>query len=70
MSYISQPLDSLAIINTMVVGLAPANALGSQYVTQVYHLTLANYNQVFAMNQSYMQQQAAAVVGIKKIWGD
>ncbi|WP_299011354.1 RebB family R body protein [uncultured Shewanella sp.] len=68
MSAISKMMDAIALINAMNVGMAPAMSMGNLYMNISNSMGMAAMNHVFAQQQSTMHQQAALVVGIKKMY--
>lgn len=68
MSTMGKVMDSVALINAMNVSMAPAMAMGSLYMNMSNAMGMAAMNHVFAQQQTNMSQQAALVVGIKRIY--
>ncbi|RVU33563.1 RebB protein [Rheinheimera riviphila] len=60
--------QSVALVNALTVGMAPAMAMGSQYQHLAYNLGLATLNQVFAQQQANITHQATAVAGVLHSW--
>ncbi|MFC4656188.1 RebB family R body protein [Rheinheimera marina] len=61
-------VQSLALVNTMTLGVAPAMAMGSQYQHLAYSLGLASMNQVFAQQQTNISQQASSVLAVLQLY--
>ncbi len=53
--------------NVMVVGLAPAMAMGNLYQTLSNSVAMAVINAVFAQQQTYISYQAASTMGVTKL---
>ncbi|WP_337880247.1 RebB family R body protein [Rheinheimera sp.] len=64
----SAVVQSLALVNAMTLGVAPAMAMGSQYQHLAYNLGLASMNQVFAQQQACISQQATSVVAVLQLY--
>ncbi len=60
--------QSVALVNALTVGMAPAMAMGSQYQQLVYSQGLAALNQVFAQQQANISHQASAVAAVLHSW--
>lgn len=60
--------QSVALVNALTVGMAPAMALGTQYQHLAYNLSLATLNQVFAQQQANISHQATAVAAVLQSW--
>lgn len=61
-------VQSVALVNALTVGMAPAMAMGSQYQQLAYNVGLATLNQVFAQQQANITHQATAVAGVLHSW--
>ncbi|OBP16789.1 hypothetical protein A5320_05295 [Rheinheimera sp. SA_1] len=61
-------VQSVALVNALTVGMAPAMAMGSQYQQLAYNIGLATLNQVFAQQQANITHQATAVAGVLHSW--
>lgn len=59
--------DAVTETNTLVVGTAPAVAMGSLYQTLANSIAMASINAVFAQQQANMAHQAATMQGIALI---
>lgn len=55
---------SVAMVNSMTVGMSPAMAMGSQYQNIAFNVGMASMNQVFAQQQSNIGHQAATFVNL------
>ena len=62
-----QATDATTQTNVMVVGLAPAMAMGSLYETLSYSMGLAALNAVFAQQQTYINYQASTAKEVEVI---
>ncbi|MDE1462168.1 RebB family R body protein [Spartinivicinus poritis] len=60
--------DAVTTITTLVVGMAPAMAMGNLYQTLAYNVGLAAMNQVFSQYQANINHQAITIVGIQRIF--
>ncbi|WP_298769869.1 RebB family R body protein [uncultured Shewanella sp.] len=68
MTAIDKMMDAIAMINTMNVSMAPAMAMGSLYMNVANSMGMAAMNHVFSQQQTNINQQAALVVGIKRMY--
>ncbi|WP_299494665.1 RebB family R body protein [uncultured Shewanella sp.] len=68
MTALDKMVDAIALINTMNVSIAPALSMGSLYMNMSNAMGMAAMNHVFAQQQTHISQQAALVVGIKKMY--
>jgi hypothetical protein len=64
----AQVMDSVSLINTMNVAMAPAMSMGSMYMNIANSMGMAAMNHVFAQQQTNISQQAALVVGIRRMF--
>lgn len=59
--------DAVTQTNLLVLGTAPAMAMGSLYQTLANSIAMASINAVYAQQQANMSYQAATVQGIAKL---
>jgi hypothetical protein len=59
--------DAVTQTNVLVVGTAPAMAMGSLYQTLANSVAMASMNAVFAQQQANMAHQAATIQGVALI---
>ncbi len=59
-----QVTDAVTQTNAIVIGAAPAVAMGSLYQTLTNSVAMASFNAVFAQQQAFMMHQAATVQGV------
>jgi len=62
-----QTADSIATINTLVVGLSPAMAMGSLYKTFAHATYMSVSNAVFTQQQAQMEHQTVTMMGIRRL---
>ncbi|ALZ74597.1 RebB family R body protein [Rheinheimera sp. F8] len=69
MTEINQAIgQSVALVNALTLGMAPAMALGSQYQHLAYNVGLAALNQQFAQQQANITHQATTVASVLHNW--
>ena len=56
--------QSVAMINSMTVGMSPAMAMGSQYQNIAFNMGMASMNQVFSQQQANIGHQSATFVNL------
>nr|WP_320016544.1 RebB family R body protein [uncultured Desulfobacter sp.] len=59
--------DAVSQINSLVVGLSPATAMGSQCLVQSFNTSMAALNTVQSQQQSNIVHQAATVENVIKM---
>jgi len=69
MTEINQAIgQSVALVNALTLGMAPAMAMGSQYQHLAYNVGLAALNQQFAQQQANITHQATTVASVLHNW--
>lgn len=69
MTEINQAIgQSVALVNALTLGMAPAMAMGSQYQQLAYNVGLAVLNQQFAQQQANITHQATTVASVLHNW--
>jgi len=69
MTEINQAIgQSVALVNALTLGMAPAMAMGSQYQQLAYNVGLAALNQQFAQQQANITHQATTVASVLHNW--
>lgn len=63
-----QIIDAVALINAMNIAMAPAMAMGNLYMNISNSMGMAAMNHVYAQQQSNITQQAAVVVGVRRMF--
>ncbi len=61
-------IDSISLINTLTVAMAPSQAMGVLYQTIANNMGMAALNNVMSQQQSFINNQAVTITTVKKIW--